>query len=103
MATEEGLRSGASDEAPASAGAVEALAPLPELSMATAKPAGIKIGRSVTAAEENGKPGEMEVFTMTLGSETIKLLPLRNWGQLDLYKWRVRGQLPATPPGLEIT
>ncbi len=46
---------------------------------------------------------EVRVFTMTLGGETIELLPLRNWSQLDVYKWRARGKLPGTPAGLEIT
>jgi hypothetical protein len=46
---------------------------------------------------------EVVVFTMTLGEETIELLPLRNWSQLDVYKWRARGKLPGTPAGLEIT
>ena len=40
---------------------------------------------------------------MTLGGETIELLPLRNWSQLDVYKWGPRGKLPGTPAGLEIT
>lgn len=40
---------------------------------------------------------------MTLGNETIQLLPLKTWSQLDLFKWRVRGILPGTPAGLEIT
>ncbi|HEY5912043.1 MAG TPA: hypothetical protein VJA21_15675 [Verrucomicrobiae bacterium] len=59
----------------------------------------IKVGKRPTLL--NGK--EVEVFTMTMGTETIELLPLKNWGQLDLYKWRVRGKLPGTPAGLEIT
>lgn len=59
----------------------------------------VKVGRR--AAFVGGK--ETEVFTMTLGVESIELLPLRNWGQLDIYKWRVRGKLPGTPAGLEIT
>ena len=46
---------------------------------------------------------EVEVFTMALGGETIDLLPLRNWSQLDVYKWRATGKLPGTPAGLEIT
>ena len=60
----------------------------------------ITIGKAevVTAS---GKAAE--VFTMTLGGETINLLPLRNWSQLDVYKWRARGKLPGTPAGLEIT
>jgi len=49
-----------------------------------------------------GKGDETEVFTMTLGGETITLLPLRNWSQLDVYKWRARGKVPGTPAGLEI-
>jgi hypothetical protein len=52
--------------------------------------------------QENGKEKEIEVFTMSLGSETIELLPLKNWGQLDVYKWGVRGKLPGTPAGLDI-
>ena len=40
---------------------------------------------------------------MALGGETIDLLPLRNWSQLDVYKWRAQGKLPGTPAGLEIT
>lgn len=40
---------------------------------------------------------------MTFGSETIPLMPLKNWSQLDTFKWRVRGILPGTPAGLEIT
>ena len=44
----------------------------------------------------------LEVFTLTLGGETIELLPLKNWGQLDHHKWTVRGKLPAEPAGLEI-
>jgi hypothetical protein len=50
-----------------------------------------------------GSGHQVEVFTMTLGGETIELLPLRNWSQLDVYKWRARGKLPGTPAGLEIT
>ncbi|MCX6923812.1 MAG: hypothetical protein NT154_11490 [Verrucomicrobia bacterium] len=37
-----------------------------------------------------------------MGDETIELLPLRNWSQLDHYKWTVRGKLPGAPAGLEI-
>ena len=40
---------------------------------------------------------------MTIGGETVDLVPLRNWGQLDVYKWTMRGKLPGTPPGLEIS
>ncbi len=59
----------------------------------------IHIGR--TALPYEGK--ELEIYTMTIGGETIDLMPLRNWGQLDVYKWTVRGKLPGTPPGLEIS
>jgi hypothetical protein len=48
----------------------------------------------------SGTPAE--VFTLTFAGETIELLPLKNWSQLDAYKWRARGQLPGTPTGLEI-
>jgi len=60
----------------------------------------ITVGKTVVATE-SGKAAE--VFTMTLGGETITLLPLRNWSQLDVYKWRARGKVPGTPAGLEIT
>lgn len=60
----------------------------------------ITVGKTAVATE-SGKAAE--VFTMTLGGETITLLPLRNWSQLDVYKWRARGKVPATPAGLEIT
>lgn len=51
----------------------------------------------------NDRGDEVEVFRMTLGGETINLLPLRNWYQLDAYKWTTRGKLPGSPAGLEIT
>ena len=60
----------------------------------------ITIGRAGMASE-SGK--EAWIFTMTLGGETIDLLPLRNWSQLDVHKWGPRGKLPGTPAGLEIT
>jgi len=44
----------------------------------------------------------MEIFTMTVGGETIDLIPLKNWTQLDTYKWRSRGLFPRTPGGLEV-
>jgi hypothetical protein len=59
----------------------------------------INVGRAAVSME--GK--EVDIFTMTLGGETIDLLPLRNWGQLDIYKWTVRGKLPGTPAGLEVS
>ena len=43
-----------------------------------------------------------EVFTLTLGTETIELTPSRNWNQLDHHKWTMRGILPAEPAGLEV-
>ena len=57
----------------------------------------ITVGTTVVATGD-GKAAE--VFTMTLGGETIELLPLRNWSQLDVYKWRARGKVPGTPAGL---
>jgi hypothetical protein len=39
---------------------------------------------------------------MTLGEETIRLVPFKNWSQLDVHKWTVRGKLPGTPAGLEV-
>jgi hypothetical protein len=60
----------------------------------------ITVGKS-TVLSESGK--DATIFTMSLGGETIDLLPLRNWGQLDVHKWGPRGKLPGTPSGLEIT
>src|SRR5512136_454297 len=60
----------------------------------------ITIGKTVVLTEHGKEAG---IFTMTLGAETIELLPLRNWSQLDVFKWRARGKLPGTPAGLEIT
>jgi hypothetical protein len=53
--------------------------------------------------EEGSNLVNAEVFTMRLGTETIELLPLKTWAQLDVHKWRVQGKLPGTPAGLEIT
>ncbi len=61
----------------------------------------IRVGKSTTLLDQDGKT--VDIFTLSIGSETIHLLPLKTWAQLDLYKWRVRGKLPATPAGLEIT
>ncbi len=61
----------------------------------------IIIGRKSCQLQDGG-PGS-EVFTMSLGTETIELLPFRNWGQLDVYKWKVQGKLPDSPAGLEVT
>jgi hypothetical protein len=74
--------------------------PLTEAPSGTSPNREIAVGKTRVLAGQNK---EVEVYTMTLGGETIELLPLKNWGQLDLYKWRVRGKLPGTPAGLEIT
>jgi hypothetical protein len=84
----------------ASHAATVATAP-PVIGPASGKPHEIKIGKTTIQSPETGK--QMEVFTMTLGAETIELLPFRNWGQLDIYKWGVRGKLPGTPAGLEVS
>ena len=60
----------------------------------------ISIGKAVVTRETDGVLAE--VFTMTIGEETIQLLPFKNWSQLDSFKWRARGILPGTPAGLEI-
>lgn len=63
----------------------------------------IRIGKSLVPAELDGRPTQIELFTMALGEEAIYLVPLKTWSQLDVFKWRVTGKLPATPAGLEIT
>ncbi len=63
----------------------------------------IRIGKGLAELETAGTKTAAEVFTMTLGQETIPLLPLKTWSQLDVFKWRVRGILAGTPAGLEIT
>ena len=62
----------------------------------------ITIGKARVPAELNGRPTTAEIFIMTLGSESIYLVPLKTWSQMDVYKWRVQGKLPATPAGLEV-
>ena len=62
----------------------------------------IRIHKSLTLSALGGGAPNLEVYKLTLGEETIELLPLRNWSQLDHYKWTVRGKLPAEPAGLEI-
>ena len=71
----------------------------------SASPQAVQQGATtIGKATATTRSGEVaEVFTMTVGGETINLLPLRNWSQLDAYKWRARGKLPGTPAGLEIT
>jgi hypothetical protein len=63
----------------------------------------IKIGKATVMTKTGGKQIEATVFTMSLGAETIELWPFKNWGQLDVHKWCVRGRLPAVPAGLEVT
>jgi hypothetical protein len=62
----------------------------------------IKIGTTTAVADFAGKSSNVAVFTMTLGDETIALLPQRTWTQLDRYKWGPQGKLPGQPAGLEI-
>ncbi|HTL17029.1 MAG TPA: hypothetical protein VL793_07320 [Patescibacteria group bacterium] len=61
----------------------------------------ISIGKTTIARAEDG--ALVEIFTMSLGDETIELRPLKNWTQLDTFKWRARCILPRIPAGLEIT
>jgi hypothetical protein len=61
----------------------------------------IRIGKKVVPKPDDGVL--VEIFTMTLGTETIELWPLKNWTQLDGFKWRARCILPRIPAGLEIT
>src|SRR5258708_4776268 len=74
----------------------------PATGSGTAQPE-IRIGKTIIPRDADMSGVVAEVFTMTLGTETIPLLPLKNWSQLDTFKWRVRGLLPGTPPGLEVT
>jgi len=62
----------------------------------------IKIDRAIAVFDLGGKTSSVEVFTMTVGDETIELLPQKNWTQLDRYKWSAQGKLPGQPSGLEI-
>jgi hypothetical protein len=62
----------------------------------------IKIGKTITTRKADASAILAEVFTMTIGTETIELLPLKNWAQLDIFKWRARGLVPGTPAGLEV-
>src|SRR6516162_10138890 len=55
-------------------------------------PHSITIGKSSVVIEGSGK--STELFTVTLGKETIELQPFKNWGQLDACKWMVQGKLP---------
>src|SRR5262245_54739455 len=71
-------------------------------SQRTTEGAEIKIGTKIATFDFSGKTSNVEVFTMTLGGETIQLLPQKNWTQLDSYKWSAQGKLPGQPSGLEI-
>jgi hypothetical protein len=62
----------------------------------------IRIGKCLAFSALAGSAKDMEVFTVTLGNETIELLPWKNWHQLDHHKWTVQGKLPAAPAGLEV-
>jgi len=62
----------------------------------------IRIGKCLASAPVSGRRTDLEVFTLTLGGETIELLPMKSWDQLDHHKWTARGRLPAEPAGLEI-
>ena len=62
----------------------------------------IRIGKCLASAPVGGRRTDLEVFTLTLGGETIELLPMKSWDQLDHHKWTARGRLPAEPAGLEI-
>ena len=66
------------------------------------RPREIRVDKRQALSAAAGAPPNLEVFTLTLGAETIELLPLKIWSQLDHYKWTVRGKLPAEPAGLEI-
>jgi hypothetical protein len=63
----------------------------------------VRIGTTTTLAEEGGKEIEIPIYTVTLGTQTMELLPFKNWTQLDVHKWVVQGKLPASPAGLEVT
>lgn len=96
MITEERNRTG---------GAVRSLSGDPnKLQPSTPSPAepAIRVGKVIVPAEVNGRLGTAPLFTLTLGDETIQLLPLKTWSQLDLFKWRVQGKLPGTPASLEV-
>jgi hypothetical protein len=61
---------------------------------------------AIRVGKHAGDPGRgdlVEVFSLSLGDETIELHPFRTWNQLDIFKWGARGKLPGTPPGLEVT
>jgi hypothetical protein len=65
-------------------------------------PPAIAIARVHITNEIDGRLTHAELFTMTLAGETIRLVPFKNWSQLDVHKWTMRGKLPGTPAGLEV-
>src|SRR5215471_7129483 len=69
---------------------------------AAAKPAELRVGKTFSFTAKSNLDSGQDVFTLTLGGERIELLPLKNWSQLDHYKWTVRGKLPGEPAGLEV-
>lgn len=82
---------------------MDTLQPQLDRTSASQKRSAIKIGTATTRAEEAGKEVEISIYTVTLGEQTIELLPFKNWIQLDVHKWVVQGKLPASPAGLEVT
>src|SRR5690349_11372976 len=62
----------------------------------------IRVGKVILTNEHEGKISHAELFTMSIGEERIQLRPFKNWTQLDVHKWTMRGKLPASPAGLEI-
>src|SRR5215472_13333188 len=82
---------------------MDTLQPQLDRTTASQKRSAIKIGTTTTFAEEAGKEVEIPIYTVTLGDQTIELLPFKNWIQLDVHKWVVQGKLPASPAGLEVT
>jgi hypothetical protein len=66
------------------------------------KPPELRVGKTFSFTSSTSADSGQDVFTLTLGPETIELLPLKSWSQLDHYKWTARGKLPGEPAGLEI-
>jgi hypothetical protein len=75
----------------------------PSLSASRGAGRHILIGKKTITVEGDAGAAFTEIFTMTVGQETIDLTPLKNWVQLDTFKWRSRGIFPKTPAGLEVT
>ena len=62
----------------------------------------IRIDKRLPLMTGSSRFTNLEVFTVTLGKETIELSPSKNWIQLDHHKWTARGVLPTEPAGLEV-